>query len=281
MPDVSIPPLTDPWVVAAFEGWNDAADAATSVIDHLVEAWDAQVLVELDPEEYYSFTDTRPQIRQGASGERALVWPTPVIYHAKPPHSERDVLLMRAPEPNLRWRGFCSTVLGIARLAGATELVTLGALLADVPHTRPVPVSGSSTDDALTARLGLEASTYTGPVGINAALTEAASDEGIASLSLWAAVPHYLAEPPCPKATLALLGALEDALGFALHQGELEELSNAWQRGAVEAVGEDPDIEEYVEELERERDAGELPGASGDQIAREFERYLRRRDTDT
>ncbi|MEH3034495.1 MAG: PAC2 family protein [Aeromicrobium erythreum] len=281
MSDVDIPAMNDPWVVAAFEGWNDAADAATSVVDHLVEAWDAEMLTQLDPEDYYSYTDTRPQMRLDDEGHRRLVWPTPTIWHAKPPHSERHVLLLRAPEPNLRWRHFCSTVLGVARLAGATDVVTMGALLADVPHTRPVPVSGSSTDAALAERLGLHPSTYLGPVGITAALTEAAADAGLASLSLWAAVPHYLAEPPCPKATLALLGALEDALGFPLPQGDLEDLSNAWQRGAEEAVNEDPDVAEYVQELEQERDAGELPGASGDDIAREFERYLRRRDPGT
>jgi hypothetical protein len=276
--DVSIPPLRDTWMVAAFEGWNDAADAASSVIDHLVAEWDAEVLVELDPEEYYDFQVNRPHVHPDEGGTRAIVWPTPTLYLARPPEQQRDVLLFRAPEPNVRWRSFCSTVVGLARLAGVTELVTMGALLADTPHTRPVPVSGSSSDPLLTERLSLQPSTYSGPIGINSVLSETAAIEGIPSLSLWAAVPHYLAEPPCPKATLALLGSLEDAIGVGLPQGSLEELSEAWQRGASEVADADPDIAEYVQELENERDTSELPEASGDAIAREFERYLRRRD---
>lgn len=280
MDDVSIPPLRDPWMVAAFEGWNDAGDAASSVLDHLVTAWDAEVLAELDPEDYYDFQVHRPHVHPDEGGTRMLVWPTPTLYLARPPAAERDVLLFRAPEPNIRWKAFCSTVVGLARLAGVTELVTLGALLADTPHTRPVPVSGSSSDPTLSERLSLGPSTYSGPVGINAVLTETASLEGIPSLSLWAAVPHYLAEPPCPKATLALLGALEDAVHVGLPQGSLEDLSEAWQRGADELAEGDPDIAEYVQELESERDTSDLPEASGDAIAREFERYLRRRNVD-
>lgn len=277
MDDLSIPPLNDPWMVAAFQGWNDAGDAASSVVDHLVDEWDAEVLAELDPDDYYDFQLTRPVLERDDEGTAEIVWPVPTLYLARPSGFERDVLLLRAPEPNMRWRSFCSTVLGLATLAGVTELVTLGALLTDAPHTRPVPVSGSSTDPSLVARLSLRPSSYAGPVGINAVLNEAASAQGIASVSLWAAVPHYLAEPPCPKATLALLGHLEDAVGCPLPQGVLAELSEAWQRGAEEATAEDPEIAEYVEELEQAQDADELPEATGESIAREFERYLRRR----
>jgi predicted ATP-grasp superfamily ATP-dependent carboligase len=188
------------------------------------------------------------------------------------------VLLLRAPEPNFRWKAFCSTVIGVAKLAGVTELITLGALLADSPHTRPVPVTGSTTDITLMDRMSLEPSRYTGPVGITTVLNDTASREGIATASLWAAVPHYLAEPPCPKATLALLGALEDAVGMPLPQGVLAEMTEAWQRGAEELTARDAEIAEYVEALENERDTSDLPEASGDAIAREFERYLRRRD---
>ncbi len=281
MADVhSIPPMNDPWMVAAFEGWNDAGDAASSVVDHLVAEWDAQVLVELDPEEYYNYQDVRPVVHPDDEGGRVLHWPTPTLYHARPRSSERDVLLLKAPEPSFRWKHFCSTVLGLARLGGVTELVTLGALLADAPHTRPVPVSGSSTDASIVERLSLRPSTYAGPVGINAVLSEMAAGEGIPSVSLWAAVPHYVSDPPCPKATLALLGSLEDAVGIALPQGSLEEMSQAWQHGADELMEADPDVAEYVAELEQERDTDELPEASGDAIAREFERYLRRRNVD-
>ncbi len=275
-----IPPMRDPWMVAAFEGWNDAADAASGTVDHLIEEWDAELLIELDPEEFYDFQVHRPHVHTGDEGERRITWPAPQIYHARPPRSERDVLLLRAPEPNFRWKAFCSTVIGVAKLAGVTELVTLGALLADSPHTRPVPVSGSTADAALMERMSLLPSTYNGPVGITSVLNEIASDEGIASASLWAAVPHYLAEPPCPKATLALLGALEDAVGMPLPQGVLTEMAEAWQRGADELTSQDDEIAEYVEALENERDTSELPEASGDAIAKEFERYLRRRNVD-
>jgi proteasome assembly chaperone (PAC2) family protein len=213
-------------------------------------------------------------------GERVLTWPAPQIFHARPSRGERDVLLLRAPEPNFRWKAFCSTVIGVARLAGVTELVTLGALLADSPHTRPVPVSGSTSDPLLMERMSLMPSRYSGPVGITSVLNEMAAVEGIGAASLWAAVPHYLAEPPCPKATLALLGALEDAMGMPLPQGVLPELTEAWQRGAEDLMSRDDEIAEYVEALENERDTSELPEASGDAIAKEFERYLRRRNID-
>jgi proteasome assembly chaperone (PAC2) family protein len=276
--DGKIPQLRDPWMVAAFEGWNDAADAASGTVDHLIEEWDAELLIELDPEDFYDFQVHRPHVHSGDDDERVITWPAPTIFQARPRRSERDVLLLRAPEPNFRWKAFCSTVIGVAKLAGVTELITLGALLADSPHTRPVPVTGSTTDITLMDRMSLEPSRYTGPVGITTVLNDTASREGIATASLWAAVPHYLAEPPCPKATLALLGALEDAVGMPLPQGVLAEMTEAWQRGAEELTARDAEIAEYVEALENERDTSDLPEASGDAIAREFERYLRRRD---
>jgi proteasome assembly chaperone (PAC2) family protein len=265
-------------MVAAFEGWNDAADAASGTVDHLIEEWDAELLIELDPEDYYDFQVHRPHVHSNDEDDRVITWPAPSIFHARPRRSERDVLLLRAPEPNFRWKAFCSTVIGVAKLAGVTELITLGALLADSPHTRPVPVSGSTTDATLMDRMSLEPSRYTGPVGITTVLNDIATREGIATASLWAAVPHYLAEPPCPKATLALLGALEDAVGMPLPQGVLVEMTDAWQRGAEDLTSRDAEIAEYVEALENERDTSDLPEASGDAIAREFERYLRRRD---
>ncbi len=272
-----IPPLRDPWLLAAFEGWSDAADAASGTVAHLVDEWDAEVLGELDPEEYYDFQVNRPLLRRDEDGTPSLVWPTPTLYVARPPGAERDVVLLRAHEPNFRWRGFCSTVLGIASLAGVTDVITLGALLADTPHTRPVPVSGSSNGLSSRVAPGVEVSHYSGPVGITTALVEEATNLGMSAVSLWAAVPHYLAEPPCPKATLALLGAVEDALSIPLPQGLLDELSDAWQRGAEEVMEDDEEIAEYVKALESERDTSDLPEASGDAIAREFERYLRRR----
>lgn len=278
--DDEIPTLQQPWLVAAFEGWNDAADAATGTIDHLIDEWDAEVFAELDPEDYYDFQQARPILQRGENGSRDLIWPTPTLYLARTPQDNRDVLLLRAIEPNFRWRSFSSTIIGLAKLAGVTEMVTLGTLLAEVPHTRPVPVTGNAYDPMLLERLSLDQGQYSGPVGITAALADAASQAGIATASLWAAVPHYLADPPCPKATLALLGMLEDAIGLPLPQGVLQEMSEAWQRGADELMSQDADLAEYVEALENERDTSDLPEASGDAIAREFERYLRRRRPD-
>lgn len=272
-----IPPLRDPWLLAAFEGWNDAADAASGVVAHLVEEWDADVLVELDPEEYYDFQVTRPVLHRFDDSDSELLWPTPTIYHARPPHSDRDVLLLSAPEPNFRWRAFCSTVLGVASLAGVSEVITLGALLADSPHTRPVPVSGSSNGLSGRPMPNVQESRYSGPVGITSVLMVEATRMDLPATSLWAAVPHYLAEPPCPKATLALLGAVEDVLQVPLPQGVLDEMSEAWQRGAEQLYEHDEDVAEYVRSLEAEQEPEDLPQASGDAIAREFERYLRRR----
>ncbi len=270
--------LRDPWMLAAFDGWNDAADAASGTIAHLVDEWDAEVLAELDPEEYYDFQVNRPILRRSPDDEEAdLSWPTPTLYHASPPGHDRDVVLVTAPEPSYRWRGFCSSILGIGSLTGVTEIITLGSLLADTPHTRPVPVSGSANGLSTKLVPGVESSRYSGPVGINAVLLEEATRAGIAAMSLWAAVPHYLAEPPCPKATLALLGAVEDAVGVSLPLGVLPELADAWQRGAEDVAASDEEIAEYVQALESEREPSDLPQASGDAIARDFERYLRRR----
>lgn len=274
-----IPAMNDPWMVAAFEGWNDAASAATGTIDHLIDEWDAELLIELDADDYYDFQVHRPHVH-AEDGERIITWPAAQIYHARPRHGDRDVLLLRAPEPNFHWKAFCSTVIGIAQLAGVTEVLTLGALLADSPHTRPVPVSGSTSDPRLMERMSLLPSRYTGPIGITSVLNQMAAAEGIGTASLWAAVPHYLADPPCPKATLALLGALEDAMSMPLPQGVLAEMTEAWQRGADELTSRDEEIAEYVEALESELDTSDLPEASGEAIAKEFERYLRRRNVD-
>lgn len=280
MTDAPIPALRNPWMVAAFEGWNDAADAATSTVDHLLEEWDAEVFAELDAEDFYDFQAVRPVIAPSENGVRELVWPTPTLYLARPPRQDRDVLLLRAVEPNYRWRTFCTSVVELAQHAGVHELITLGALLADTPHTRPVPVTGSTNDPVLMERLSLDQSQYTGPIGITTVLGDVAARAGLATAGIWAAVPHYVAEPPCYKATLGLLGALEDAVGVPLPQGVLREMAEAWQRGADDLMDQDEDLLEYVRTLETERDAGDLPEASGDAIAREFERYLRRRPTD-
>lgn len=272
-----IPPLHDPWLIAAFEGWNDAGEAATGVVDHLIDEWDAEVLVELDPEDFYDFQMNRPEIRSDEDGSSMIAWPTTTVYRASMLGCGRDAILVRGLEPNYRWLRYCSTLLGIAELSGVRKVVTLGALLADTPHTLPVPIHGYSEDRPTAERLALEPGRYRGPVGINGVFAEQSHAKGLTTVSLWAAVPHYLAEPPCPKAALALLGILEDVLETPLEQGLLAEMSAAWQHGADELMSSDEEIAEYVQSLEDERETSELPEASGDAIAREFERYLRRR----
>jgi proteasome assembly chaperone (PAC2) family protein len=272
-----LPELVDPVIVAAFAGWNDAADASTQAVEHLVEQWSATPLAELDPEDYYDFQVNRPQIHIETSGVRTVEWPTTTLSVARLPLTTRDVVIVRGIEPSMRWRSYCAEIITLAQSLGVTQLVTLGALLAATPHTRPVPVTGTSNDPAIAERLGFEASTYEGPTGIVGILQDAAQQAGMTAVSLWAAVPYYVAEPPCPKATLALLGMVEELLDVPVPLGDLPDDAHAWQRGADELAADDPEVSEYVQQLEEARDAADLPEASGDAIAREFERYLRRR----
>jgi predicted ATP-grasp superfamily ATP-dependent carboligase len=199
---------------------------------------------------------------------------------ARIPLATRDVVLVHGIEPSMRWRSFTQELLGAARDLGVEMVVTLGALLADTPHTRPVPVSGTSSDPDIAARMGYEPSTYEGPTGIVGVLQDACTKAGIPAVSLWAAVPHYVAQPPCPKATLALLGRIEDLLDVPVPLGDLHEEARAWQLGVDELAAEDDEIQAYVRQLEEAVDTAELPEASGDAIAREFERYLRRRNVE-
>lgn len=275
-----LPDVVDPVVVVAFEGWNDAGDAATGVIDHLLHAWSGELVEEMDPEDYYDFQVNRPTISYGDEGDRAISWPTTRLYVARPVGADHDVLLIRGLEPNMRWQGYCDELLTWIDRFGATMVLTLGALLSDAPHTRPVPVTGHSSDTAVSSALDLDPSRYEGPTGINGVFAEAVSRSGVPCVSLWAAVPHYVAQPPCPKATLALLGRLEEVLQTPLPLGELVEEARAWERGVDELSREDAEIAEYVEALEEARDTSELPEASGEAIAREFERYLKRRNHD-
>lgn len=275
-----VPDLVDPVVIAAFQGWNDAADAASGVVDHLMEVWHARVVGAIDPDEFYDFQVNRPVVGTDAHGFRRLTWPGTQIAIASPPGLDRDIVLVRGIEPNMRWRQFCAELLAAVDDLGATLVVTLGALLADSPHTRPIPVTGTASDPDLVDRLKLEQSTYEGPTGIVGVFQDACTKLDIPAVSYWAAVPHYVAQPPCPKATLALLGQLEDLLESSIPLGELPEDARAWERGVDELAEEDEDIADYVRSLEEARDTTELPEASGEAIAREFERYLKRRDTD-
>jgi proteasome assembly chaperone (PAC2) family protein len=275
-----VPELRSPVLIAAFEGWNDAADAASSVVDHLMKVWNARIVAAIDPEEFYDFQMNRPVVGTDENGHRRLTWPSTQLAVASPPGALRDVILLRGIEPNMRWRQFCAELLAGATELGAELVVTLGALLADTPHTRPIPVTGTATEPDLSDRLKLEQSNYEGPTGIVGVFQDACTRLDIPAVSFWAAVPHYVAQPPCPKATLALVGQVEDLLEISIPLDDLPEESRAWERGVDELAEEDEEIGDYVRALEETRDTADLPEASGEAIAREFERYLKRRDTD-
>jgi predicted ATP-grasp superfamily ATP-dependent carboligase len=276
----TLPELVDPVMVAAFEGWNDAGDAASGAVSHLAEVWDAQPLAEIDPEEYYDYQVNRPTIAVDDDGVRQLTWPTTRLSVARLPLAVRDVVLVHGLEPNMKWQQFTREILGLAGELDIRLVVTLGALLSDSPHTRPVPVTGTASETGLATGLGLEPSRYEGPTGIVGVLQEACGRYGIPAVSLWAAVPHYVAQPPCPKATLALVRRVEDLLDVPVPLGELVEEARAWEIGVDELAAEDEEVAEYVKQLEEARDTTDLPEASGEAIAREFERYLRRRGVD-
>ncbi len=275
-----VPELVSPVLIAAFEGWNDAADAASSVIDHLIKVWDAKVVAAIDPEDFYDFQMNRPVVGSNDEGMSRITWPSTQISVARPPGATRDVILLRGIEPNMRWRQFCAELLAASDELGTEMVVTLGALLADTPHTRPIPVTGTATEPDLADRLKLEQSNYEGPTGIVGVFQDACTQMDVPAVSFWAAVPHYVAQPPCPKATLALLGQLEDLLEVSIPLADLPEESRAWERGVDELAEEDEEIGDYVRALEETRDTADLPEASGEAIAREFERYLKRRETD-
>jgi len=265
-------------LLAAFEGWNDAGGAATAAIEHLQDVWGAVEVARLDPEEYHDFQVNRPQVTVDEDGKRTIEWPTTTVWTATLPTSGRTVVLVRGIEPSMRWRSYCRELLRHADEHDVETVVTLGALLADVPHTRPIPLTATSESVGLQAVLDVEPTQYEGPTGIVGVLQHAAAEHGCASVSLWAAVPHYVGQPPSPKATLAILSRVEDLLSEPVPLGDLPEDAVAWQTGVDELASEDPEIAEYVRQLEEAKDTAELPEASGEAIAREFERYLRRRD---
>jgi predicted ATP-grasp superfamily ATP-dependent carboligase len=272
------PALRNPLLLCAFEGWNDAAGGATGVIDHLLEVWNAELIGAVDPEEFYDFQVNRPMVTTNDDGMRGIVWPTTQVYVATPTNSHRDVVLVRGIEPNMRWRQFCAELLAAADELDVTTVCTLGAMLAEVPHTRPIQVSGSATELDVHDRLRLEPSHYEGPTGIMGVLQDACVRLDVPAVSFWAAVPHYLPQPPCPKATLALLTQVEDLLEINIPLHDLPEDARAWERGVAELVEDDEDLAEYIDSLAESSDTADLPEASGEAIAKEFERYLKRRE---
>jgi PAC2 family len=269
--------LVSPAIIAAFEGWNDAGEAASGVVDHLGMAWEATQIGAIDPEDYYDFQVTRPVMEVSEGRTDRLVWPTTRLSVATPDDMGRDVVLVHGIEPNMRWRAFAAELVRSFTDLGVQTVVLLGALLADSPHTRPVPVAAAASDPALAADLHVEPVEYKGPTGIVGVLQHACTQAGIAAVSLWASVPHYVAQPPSPKATLALLRGVEDVLDVSLPLGDLPQEARAWERGVDELAEQDTEVADYVRTLEEAKDATDLPEASGDAIAREFERYLRRR----
>ncbi len=275
-----VPELVDPVLIAAFEGWNDAGDAATAAVEHLERTWSATLLAMLDPEDYYDYQVNRPTISLTEDGIREIAWPTTRVSYARLPEIGRDIVLVRGIEPNMRWQSFTNELLSFCQELGVSMVVTLGALLADSPHTRPVPVTGTASDEVVSRSLHLEPSRYEGPTGIVGVLQDACGHADLPAVSIWAAVPHYVAQPPCPKATLALLRHVEDVIDVPIPLGDLPTEALAWERGVDELAAGDEDVAGYVRSLEEAKDLAEAPEASGEAIAREFERYLRRRGDD-
>jgi hypothetical protein len=299
------PALERPALVAAFSGWNDAADAATDAVRWLARASNAREFATLDIEEYVDFQASRPSVELVDGVVRTISWPSLALSSGALPRAGRDLVLMSGVEPNLRWRSFCDDVIEVARRTHCEIVVTLGALLGDTPHTRPMKCTGSATDEVLSARLGMQRSRYEGPTGIVGVLHDAARRAGLSSASIWAPVPHYVATPPNPKATRAILDRLQDLLDIGLDLTDLDIAASAWERSVSEVVAGDADVSAYVRRLEERFDTEiEGPGwlesdeeiaadedddeddedwfdeddlPSGESLAEDFERYLRDR----
>jgi proteasome assembly chaperone (PAC2) family protein len=274
------PQLRSPTLVAAFAGWNDAAGSATTALETVAMSVEAEPIAYIDPEEFFDFQVSRPTIRLTDGQTREVDWPQNIFFTAPAPDAERDLVLLSGIEPNLRWRGFAGAILDLAERLQVEMVVTLGALLADVPHTRPVPITGLASDSELVDRLDLSRSNYEGPTGIVGVLHNACRQRGLASASIWAAVPHYVAAVPNPKAALALLRRLEAFTELEVDASELEDALGRYERQVDRAVAANPEIEELVRRLEEEQDESvelseDVP--SGDAIAREFQRFLRQR----
>jgi proteasome assembly chaperone (PAC2) family protein len=277
------PVLQDPVLVASFQGWNDGGQAASLAGGYLARLWGAERFADIDPEAFIDFQSTRPHVALDGGTTRKITWPENAFYHARIPSTDRDAVIMLGVEPNYRWRTFADLTVGLARELGVSMVITLGALLADVPHTRPSPVTAAATDPQLVEELGLRQSRYEGPTGIVGVLLDACRCSEIASVSLWAAVPHYVSLAPSPRAAKALCVRLSDLLGVSIDVGELEQAERSYAEQVSEAVATDAETAAYVEELERRADSleqyvdeGGLP--SGDSIAAELTRFLRERE---
>ncbi len=276
------PELRSPVLVCAFAGWNDAAGAASTALETIAGSLEADVVAKLDPEDFYDFQVNRPTIRLIEGRTRHVDWPQNTFVSAPAPGATKDMILMTGVEPNLRWRSYATAILDVAERMGAEMLISLGALIADVAHTLPVPITGLASDEKMIDELGLSRSNYEGPTGIVGVLHDQARERGMPSASLWAAVPHYVAAVPNPKAALALLRRLEGLTGIALEASELEDAMERFDQQVDRAVSANPEIEELVRRLESQQDDDiELPEVpTGDTIARDFQRFLRQRNDD-
>jgi len=278
-----IPALRSPVMVIAFSGWNDAGEAATGAAAHLLGSWaDSQsdvvpeLIADVDAEEFYDFQVNRPTVVVDESSIRSLTWPGTQIFGLRTPELGHDFVVISGVEPSMKWKTFTANILDLADDLEVDMVITLGSMLADTPHTRPITVSGSGAHPEIAQRLGVEISRYEGPTGILGVIQDACVRRGIDAISLWAAIPHYASASPSPKATLALINSLEDFLEISLPQGDLHSESNQWEVDVSEMAKEDSDVAEYVKALEASKDAAELPEVSGESIARELERFLRR-----
>ena len=275
------PRLERPVLIAAFRGWNDGGQGASLAGGYLAREWQAERFADIDPENFYDFQATRPLVSLEDGETRRVAWPENAFYFAKPRELGRDAILLLGIEPNLRWRTFSSLIVDFAKDLGVEMVITLGALLADVPHTRPSPVTGSATDKKLVDELGLSTSRYEGPTGVVGIVHDACNRAGIPSVSLWAAVPHYVQLTPSPRAAQALCERLATLLGGRIDVSELRRAGRGYVEQVSEAVAGDAETAAYVEELEQRSDSidpADLP--SGDALAAELTRYLRERDDD-
>lgn len=277
-----IPALRDPVMIIAFSGWNDAAEAATMAVEHVLSGWqheeiNPELIADVDSEEFYDFQVNRPQVSIDSSKIREISWPTTQVFGLVVPSMARDFVIVSGVEPSMRWKTFTTDLLDLADDLEISLVITLGSLLADAPHSRPITVTGTGASPQIAEKLGVVLSTYEGPTGILGVIHDGCTRRGVDAISLWAAVPHYASNAPSPKATLALINSLEDFLDLSIPLGDLVQESEEWEREVDELAGQDVEVAEYVKALEASKDAEELPDVSGESIAKEFERYLRRR----
>jgi proteasome assembly chaperone (PAC2) family protein len=280
------PSLRRPVMVCAFNGWNDAGEAASAAVSFIRGSFDAEEVASIDPEEFFDFTAVRPTVRLSEGVTREIDWPVATISAAAVPGAEGDLVMLHGTEPSLRWRRYTENLIGTARELDVRMVITLGALLADVPHTRPVAITGLASDRSLVDRLGFQHTSYEGPTGIVGVLHSSFGKAGIPSASLWASVPHYVAAAPNPKVALALVRAFEGIAGVAVDAGELESAAEDYERQVSAAVASDPEVKAFVERLESAADEvgtdtpDEETLPSADTIARDFQRFLRQRGPD-